>query len=84
MPVVPFTQRQGQSQPLPKVDPTFLMMAAAELHEAGRLVEPTEVERAKGLEMLKGQMQAGIDIKGSPKSARDMTEADYISGKVPR
>lgn len=40
MPVVPFTQRSTQSQPIPKVDQTFLMMAAAELHEAGRLVEP--------------------------------------------
>lgn len=41
MPVVPFTSRPNQSQPIPKVDPTFLMMAAAELHEAGRLVEPS-------------------------------------------
>lgn len=46
MPVVPFTARPGQSQPLPKVDPTFLMMAAAELHEAGRLVEPPVPEPA--------------------------------------
>lgn len=42
MPVVPFTSRPNQSQPLPKIDPTFLMMAAAELHEAGRLVEPLD------------------------------------------
>lgn len=39
MPVVPFTARSSQSQPIPRVDQTFLMMAAAELHEAGRLVE---------------------------------------------
>lgn len=42
MPVVPFTQRQGQAQSLPKADPTFLMMAAAELHEARRLIEPVD------------------------------------------
>lgn len=41
MPVVPFTARPNQSQPILKADPTFLMMAAAELHEAGRLVEPS-------------------------------------------
>jgi hypothetical protein len=42
MPVVPFTARPNQSQPIPKADPTFLMMAAAELHEAGRLIESQE------------------------------------------
>lgn len=41
MPVVPFTPRPGQSQPNPRVDPTFLMIAAVDLHEAGRLVEPS-------------------------------------------
>lgn len=82
MPVVPFAGRQ--SKPLPPVDPTFLMIAAVDLHEAGRLVEPTDQMREKGLQMLKGQMQAGVDVKGSPKSARDMTEAEYISSKVPR
>lgn len=51
MPVVPFTQRSAQSQPIPKVDPTFLMMAAAELHEAGRLVEPPIEERSDHLPM---------------------------------
>lgn len=39
MPVVPFS-RSPSGPTLPKADPTFLMMAAAELHEAGRLVEP--------------------------------------------
>lgn len=41
MPVVPFTALPNQSQPIPKVDQTYLMMAAAELHEAGCLFEPT-------------------------------------------
>lgn len=40
MPTVPYNSNPNQSQPFPKVNPTFLMMAAAELHEAGRLVEP--------------------------------------------
>lgn len=55
MPVVPFTQRQGQGQSLPKADPTFLMMAVSDLHEADRLVEPM------------GQVEAGnIDLNNRP------------------
>lgn len=44
MPVVPFAAQRAHRQgpDLSQVDPTFLMMAAAELHEAGRLVEPLE------------------------------------------
>lgn len=40
MPVVPFVAKPNGTNAIPKVDPTMLMMAAAELHEAGRLIEP--------------------------------------------
>lgn len=42
MPVVPFTSRDAMSPaPQPKVPDVYLMMAAADLHEAGRLFEPS-------------------------------------------
>lgn len=41
MPVVPFAPRSDAMtpRPAPQVPDTFLMMAAADLHEAGRLFE---------------------------------------------
>jgi hypothetical protein len=38
-------------------------------------------DRERGLKMLKGQMQSGLAVKGSPRNARDMTEAEHISSK---
>lgn len=52
MPVVPFTQRQPTRQ---QPSPTYLMMAAADLHEAGMLVQPD------------GQIEPGnIDLDNRP------------------
>lgn len=46
MPVVPFMPNRPQGNVAPKIDPTFLLMATADLHGAGRLFE----DRAKDVE----------------------------------
>ena len=55
MPMVPYTDNvvpmQGQ-QKAPEIEPRFLLMAAATMHEQGRLFEPAQPE-------VKGE-----DVKG--------------------
>lgn len=43
MPVVPFVPNRPQGNIAPQIDPTFLMMATADLHQSGLLFE----DRAK-------------------------------------
>jgi len=42
MPVVPLTPKQPQTLPMP--DNTYIMMAAAQMHREGRLVETEDKE----------------------------------------
>ena len=40
MAVVPFSPQAQGPRPLPPLDPHFLLMAAAQMHSEGRLIEP--------------------------------------------
>lgn len=80
MPVVPFT-RLGQSQPLPQVDQTYLMMAAAELHEAGRLVEPAFDPEGAGYDMETARA-AGLKADDSGHwPSRDPQSGQILKGR---
>lgn len=48
MPVVPFADRRSQAnRQAPAIDQTYLLMAAADLHQAGRLFEPSQATATK-------------------------------------
>ncbi len=40
MPVVPFSPQGARAPALPPLDPHYLLMAAAQMHDAGRLIQP--------------------------------------------
>lgn len=61
--VVPFTKAPAQRLPMP--DETFVMSAAAMMHEHGRLVQPTAdriVGRDKGEVSGLGESEFGKDV----------------------
>ena len=50
MPVVPFSTPSPQSKLMPQRDPpseAFAMMAAAQMHSEGRLIEPNSAPKAR-------------------------------------
>lgn len=44
MPKVPGSQSNIVPGPGPSLDPTYVAMAVAQMHEMGRLIEPDEME----------------------------------------
>ena len=63
--VVPFAQAPAQRQLPPMPDPQYAMMAAAMMHENGRLVQPTAdriVGRDKGEVSGLGESEFGKDV----------------------
>lgn len=82
MPVVPFTQRPDQpgAQPIPP--PVFLAMAAAQVHEMGRLLQPVSDSETKP-ESLEDSVNRMGSARFAPETYTNPTDQKFLKNLPP-